>query len=87
MSDGPVPTSVYAGRGHGGELLYVGLAVDPARRWREHERHQPWADEIAHWEVLHWLDSWAEALDIEYYLIVSAQPKHNKLGKRDGTAP
>jgi GIY-YIG catalytic domain len=76
----PRPHSVYAALGHDGELLYIGSAVNPERRIRDHKRYQPWAHEVADWKVLRWLDSEPKALDYEHDLIASEHPKYNVVG-------
>lgn len=55
------PCAVYYALGHHGEVIYVGISVDPERRWCQHECQQPWAAEIAGWEIVAWYDTEAEA--------------------------
>jgi predicted GIY-YIG superfamily endonuclease len=45
------PHYVYRLRDAEGSLLYVGCAVDPAKRLREHQSDQPWSDLIASQDV------------------------------------
>lgn len=46
------PCYVYGAFNAAGEVIYVGMTCDPDERWRQHEGQQPWAHEIAYWDVL-----------------------------------
>lgn len=58
------------------ELLYVGIAVDPAHRWKEHRGTKPWAHEVT-MRVIEWLPSRSEALVAELRAIRDEKPRYN----------
>lgn len=58
------------------ELLYVGIAADPAHRWKEHRRSKPWAREVTI-RVIEWLSSREEASAAEVRAIHIEKPRYN----------
>lgn len=69
--------AVYAALNHSGEIIYVGISVNPERRWEQHKCRQPWAAEIASWRILEWHDSEAEARARETALIRQLRTRWN----------
>jgi GIY-YIG catalytic domain len=60
-------------------LLYVGISVDPWRRWREHVLTQPWYPQAKHWTVT-WYDTEKQAEAAEDLAIQRERPRHNVAG-------
>jgi GIY-YIG catalytic domain len=60
-------------------LLYVGISVDPWRRWREHVLDKPWYPQVRHQSVT-WYDSEREARKAETRAIRSERPRFNVAG-------
>lgn len=69
--------SVYQLLNANGEVIYIGCAMDVDARIRHHRTVQPWADEIAHVEILAEFDARDDALRCEAFLIGSGRPRHN----------
>ncbi|MBQ1118538.1 GntR family transcriptional regulator [Streptomyces sp. C3-3] len=57
-------------------LLYVGIASDPERRWKQHEEFKPWWPEVAK-KTVEWLESRNAALTAETQAIRTELPRHN----------
>lgn len=67
---------VYRLYGEPGDLLYVGCTVDPAARFRAHQRRQPWWDEVTASEVI-WYQEMGEAAGAEQQAIFTEHPVYN----------
>lgn len=59
-----------------GELLYVGITLNPTGRWRQHRRHKPWWTEIARITIEQFPDR-TSALLAETNAIHDEHPKYN----------
>ena len=70
-------SAVYRLYGTDDSLLYVGVSVDPRRRYLEHASTQPWGPEVARFEVAAWYDERRDALAAEAHAIRSDRPRHN----------
>ncbi|MFJ8852345.1 GIY-YIG nuclease family protein [Streptomyces sp. NPDC102437] len=69
-------TAVYRCFAETGTLLYVGVAEDFGKRWREHAGLKPWWPEVAR-QTVDWYDSRDEALRVEKEAIQAERPAHN----------
>lgn len=72
----PVPTSLYRLFGPGGELLYIGIAGNPGRRFEQHAGDKPWWGEVASLKVEHFV-SRVEASVAEVAAIRAEAPRYN----------
>lgn len=72
-------TAVYRLYDEDEELLYVGVAIEPRVRFRQHRLDKPWWPRVAAREI-EWFDSRAEALAVEGLAIVRELPRHNQAG-------
>ncbi|MEW2635403.1 GIY-YIG nuclease family protein [Streptomyces sp. NPDC048389] len=61
------------------QLLYVGVASDPTKRWRFHKRDKPWWRHVRVREI-EWFPSRAEALLQEATEIATRRPLYNRHG-------
>lgn len=73
-------TSLYRYFSEADELLYVGIAINPATRLGQHKRDRD-ITEVRHIEI-EWFDSRSEASAAEAWAIVRERPKWNKVGVR-----
>jgi predicted GIY-YIG superfamily endonuclease len=71
------PCAVYGAYNHAGELIYVGISVNPNRRWEQHECDKPWIGEVKSWAILEWLPTSAAARARETYLIRTLRTRWN----------
>lgn len=62
-----------------GRLLYVGVAFDPAERWKDHAMFKPWWP-LAVRKVIEWHPTRTEALLCEATAIRDESPLHNIKG-------
>lgn len=58
------------------QLLYVGIAADPAARWKGHCHTKPWVGEVA-MRVIEWFSTHDEALRAETEAIRFEYPRYN----------
>jgi DNA-directed RNA polymerase specialized sigma24 family protein len=65
-----------------GRLLYVGIAFDPADRWRGHASTKSWWHEVARREV-EWRDTRSAALRAEAEAILTERPLYNVAGTEE----
>lgn len=89
------PTALYRFYDDKGQLLYVGITVNPPARWRYHEREraESWWPHVAR-KTLQWFDTRREAALAEIKAIKIEGPLHNVLhtpthatyGNRPGSA-
>lgn len=59
-----------------GELLYVGITVDPLQRWSAHSREKEWAEQVSRIE-LQWFEKRWQALTAERDAIRDENPRWN----------
>lgn len=69
-------TAVYRCFAADGTLLYVGVADDVGKRWKEHAGDKPWWPLVVR-QTVDWHDSRDEALRIERDAIRAERPVHN----------
>jgi hypothetical protein len=75
------PTALYRLFTSDGYLLYVGISVDPKRRFKEHHRAEWWPEVDTARTVIEWLDCGGhEAERIELAAIRAEFPWHNRQG-------
>lgn len=80
------PTALYRLFDAGGVLLYVGITLDPARRFKEHRKVQPWWSQVARREV-EWLQlGGRRAEEAEWAVIAAEGPLWNGGGALEGSA-
>lgn len=70
-------TTLYRFYGPGGELLYVGIAMNPVVRWQTHRRGTSWWS-LARFITLEHFASRDEAAAAELEAIESERPLHNR---------
>lgn len=73
----PERTAMYILYGEAGEVLYVGISVDPQQRWQQHEDDKPWWPEVTETELVAWHRTRAQALKAEASAIHEFQPVYN----------
>lgn len=77
MPSAPERTALYRFYGADGDLLYVGISIDPDGRWKAHrDNKEKWVPFVAR-RTVEWLDSRPEALDAEARAIRSERPRYN----------
>ena len=62
-----------------GKLLYVGITIDPWRRWREHVQEKPWYPQVKH-QAVTWYDAEWQARKAETRAIRTERPEFNIAG-------
>lgn len=67
-----------------GNLLYVGITLNPAHRWKQHAHDKPWWHQIATISVQTYPNREA-VLEAERAAIIAERPRHNIVHNR-GTA-
>lgn len=76
----PVPaerTALYRYFNADGDLLYIGISIDPDGRLKAHrDNHEPWVSEAARRSV-EWHDTRADALKAEEEAIKAERPRFN----------
>lgn len=73
-------TAVYRCYNRSGDLIYVGVAVDPDRRWQHHASHAPWWAEVGT-KSIEWHANRGAALAVEASVIATEAPTYNVMGK------
>lgn len=71
-----VETAVYRLYTEGGDLLYIGIAVDPGRRWSQHRAGKPWGRDMFSMDTV-WYPYRGLALDAERAAIQTERPRYN----------
>jgi predicted GIY-YIG superfamily endonuclease len=71
------PTALYRLYDADDQLLYIGISIDPQRRFKEHRKEQGWWPLVARRDI-EWLDfgGW-DAVDVERAAIRAEQPACN----------
>lgn len=69
-------TTLYRLRDHAGNLLYVGIAGNPGRRFEQHAGDKPWWGDVTTVTLEHYTDR-ATALEAERRTILAERPIHN----------
>lgn len=64
-----------------GQLLYVGITVDPGNRWKAHAKSKPWWHDVANVTVTMY-PSREAVLDAERAAILAEHPQHNVVHNR-----
>lgn len=72
-------TAVYRFFGASSRLLYVGIAYDPAERWKQHAASAAWWKDAVD-NTIDWYDTRAEAARAELTAIRYEKPIYNKVG-------
>lgn len=72
-------TAVYRFFNADGRLLYVGIAYDPAERWKDHARRTKWWKDAVN-NTIDWYDTRAEAERAERTALRYEKPIYNKAG-------
>ena len=72
-------TAVYRFFDTGGRLLYVGIAYDPAERWKDHAAKTRWWKDAVD-NTIEWYDTRAEAERAEKVALRYEKPIYNKAG-------
>lgn len=75
------PTTVYRLRNNTGDLLYVGIAGNPGRRFEQHAGEKPWWGEVAAIDLEHHTSRQAAAA-AEMLAIKTERPRYNIVGNR-----
>lgn len=73
------PTYVYRLYDADGDLLYVGVAFEPEKRWKQHRETARWWPHVVRREAVLY-PTRREAFDAELRAIKSERPKHNTQG-------
>lgn len=68
--------ALYRFYGQDGTLLYVGMTMDPGRRWKEHAADKSWWHEVADITVEQFATR-DEVLEAERWAIIRGRPKYN----------
>lgn len=77
--------ALYRAFGVAGTLLYVGVTVDPAQRWRHHAAEKPWWAEVASTTV-EWHPTEVAARQAEAAAVRGERPAYNRtLPAEDGS--
>ncbi|WP_420124375.1 GIY-YIG nuclease family protein [Nakamurella sp.] len=80
MSAAPVdvPTCLYRLFDRAGNLLYIGITVNPPSRFGQHADEKPWWPEVDPERIaLTWFDTRAEAEKLELLAVRDERPLHN----------
>lgn len=80
------PTTLYRLYDGDGDLLYVGIAGNPGRRFEQHRKDKPWWRSVAITRLEHF-DTREEAMAAELEAIRAENPRHNIVGRRTPATP
>lgn len=72
--------------GEGGELLYVGISLNVAKRMSEHRSEKSWWDEVTDIKREHY-STRETALEVESRTIKREQPKYNVMHNSEAPSP
>ncbi len=75
MSD---PTALYRHFDAYGQLLYIGVSLNPVQRMMQHSCGSDWFYDISRMTI-EWIDSRYDALKAEHAAIIEEKPLHNKV--------
>lgn len=70
------PHSLYRFFDSAGQLLYIGVSVNPLQRWDDHRLHKPWWTEVSS-VTLHHYPTRPDVLQAERAAIRTEKPLHN----------
>jgi hypothetical protein len=73
--------ALYRFYGHAGELLYIGISLNPGSRWMAHRAEKPWWTDVAQ-ITIELMPDRDSALLAERFAIEDEQPLHNVMHKR-----
>lgn len=79
-------TALYRLYDEGGLLLYVGISINPDRRFAQHSYEKDWWGEV-HDHMIEWFPSRSAARRAEWRTIHDEAPLHNKQRPSDGLNP
>ena len=85
MSDS-TPTTLYRLYDEGGDLLYVGIAGNPGRRFEQHKKDKPWWGSVASIRLEHFRKR-EQAASAELQSIKDENPRHNIMGRKGPASP
>lgn len=68
-----------------GDLLYIGITLNPAGRWKRHREDKPWWEEIADITLETYPDR-PSVLEAERTAIIAEHPRYNKTHNTDRPA-
>lgn len=71
-----VPTTLYRAFDSSDRLLYVGIAVNWARRWGQHSERSPWFRQVTRIELTEYPNR-ADAIAAEKRVVQTEHPLHN----------
>lgn len=60
-----------------GDLLYIGITLNPAGRWKQHREEKPWWEEVADITIETYPDR-PSVLEAERSAIIAEHPRYNK---------
>lgn len=78
-----VGQTLYRFYNRGGELLYVGVAENPFKRWQQHSKDKPWFGEVSRFET-DWFPDRPSVLAAERRAIKVESPKYNVIHNEVG---
>jgi hypothetical protein len=78
-----MPTALYRIFGAGGEMLYLGISVNPRKRFTEHRREPWWV--LARTHTIEWIQDRVEAERKERLAIATENPIWNREHKDPAT--
>lgn len=78
LRDQEVPHALYRFFDAAGQLLYVGLTVDPGSRWKNHSKRKTWWYDVAN-STMEWFPSRKAVEAAEILAIRNERPLHNVL--------
>lgn len=65
-----------------GDLLYIGITLNPAGRWKQHREDKPWWEEVADITIETYPDR-PSVLEAERKAIITERPRYNKTHNTD----
>jgi predicted GIY-YIG superfamily endonuclease len=74
----PDPTALYRHFDANGQLLYIGVSLNPVQRMMQHSCGSDWFYDISRMTI-EWIDSRYDALKAEHAAIIEEKPLHNKV--------